>query len=192
MSYFGHAACLHHRVAKRVQISMRLRVQGRVSKISLPTPPASKRAGLKTCEAAQEELFIRQLRNEMLLWNNDDGKSQNDPRPSQDRRACASPPNFGTRKPRESWESPTPHLSIMPKAYQISMLSLEALPQALLLDCNRSESRSFARIFSLRSPRLCAHLGKRGVWLRLAALCQLSFIAANTSIFNQGQSCLIK
>jgi hypothetical protein len=36
--------------------------------------------------------------------------------------------------------------------------------------CNRSKSRSFARIFSPRSLRLCANLGKRGIRLRLAAL----------------------
>jgi hypothetical protein len=48
------------------------------------------------------------------------------------------------------------------------------------LYCNRSESRSFARIFSPRSLRLCAHLGKRGICLRLAALRSLrSFVAGS-------------
>jgi hypothetical protein len=38
------------------------------------------------------------------------------------------------------------------------------------LDCNPSESLSFAGISSPRSPRLCAHPGKRGIGFRPAAL----------------------
>jgi hypothetical protein len=53
-----HAAYRHHRVARRVQISIRLRVQGLVSIISLPNTACIEKNWPKTCEAAQEELSI--------------------------------------------------------------------------------------------------------------------------------------
>jgi hypothetical protein len=72
------------------------------------------------------------------------------------------------------------------------------------LGCNHSESRSFARIFSPRSLRLCAHLGKRGIWLRRAALRILRLFATNqlnllsmnslhtkSAFFNRAKSCQI-
>jgi hypothetical protein len=104
-------------------------------------------------------------------------------RPSQ----AGVSPHAGHARAMRRLAHPMPHPRIITKSHRISMLLLGAvgpcLPQRLFLRCTPSASRNFARIFSPRSLRLCARLGKRGIGLRLAAPGLLSFFAANQPKF---------